>query len=127
LSQKRQFFAEFFSENIFKNHNIGPRVGDFLPNGRLFTFGGFWSATSCASPPPLPSIFSDYSFLVHHPVNRGDLYLLTFVMASDYSVSRQFSRREKIVFSLWIKHHTQLGFFSNFSCSPHILGYFFHS
>jgi hypothetical protein len=25
LSQKRQFFAEFFGENILKNHNIGPR------------------------------------------------------------------------------------------------------
>jgi hypothetical protein len=24
FSQKRQFFAEFFGENIFKNHNIGP-------------------------------------------------------------------------------------------------------
>jgi hypothetical protein len=26
LSQKRQFFAEFFVENIFKNHSIGPRT-----------------------------------------------------------------------------------------------------
>jgi hypothetical protein len=24
LSQKRQFFAKFFGENIFKKHNIGP-------------------------------------------------------------------------------------------------------
>jgi hypothetical protein len=24
LSQKRQFFAEFFGKNILKNHNIGP-------------------------------------------------------------------------------------------------------
>jgi hypothetical protein len=24
FSQKRHFFAEFFDENIFKNHNIGP-------------------------------------------------------------------------------------------------------
>jgi hypothetical protein len=27
LSQKRQFFAKFFGENIFKNYNIGPRNG----------------------------------------------------------------------------------------------------
>jgi hypothetical protein len=24
MSQKRQFFADFFGDNIFKNHNIGP-------------------------------------------------------------------------------------------------------
>jgi hypothetical protein len=26
LSQKRPFFAKFFGKNIYKNHNIGPRL-----------------------------------------------------------------------------------------------------
>jgi hypothetical protein len=34
------------------------------------------SATPCASPPPWPSIFSYYSFLVHHLVNWDDRHLL---------------------------------------------------
>jgi hypothetical protein len=33
-------------------------------------------ATPCASPPPWPSIFSDYFFLVHHLVNRDDWHTL---------------------------------------------------
>jgi hypothetical protein len=41
LSQKRQFFAKFFGENILKNHNIGPRLGEFSPVGWLFTLGSF--------------------------------------------------------------------------------------
>jgi hypothetical protein len=35
-------------------------------------------ATPCASPPPRPSIFSDYSFLVCHPVNWDDWHLLAW-------------------------------------------------
>jgi hypothetical protein len=49
----------------------------------------FWSATPCASPPPWPSIFSDYSFWVHHLVNRDDRQLLAHAMASDFSVPWQ--------------------------------------
>jgi hypothetical protein len=37
-------------------------------------FGG--PVTPCASPPPRPSIFSDYSFWVHHLFNRDDWHLL---------------------------------------------------
>jgi hypothetical protein len=44
------------------------------------------SATPCASPPP-PSIFSDYSFWVHHLVNWDDRHLLAHAMASDFSVA----------------------------------------
>jgi hypothetical protein len=32
----------------------------------VVVFFGGGSATPCASPPPRPSIFSDYSFRVHH-------------------------------------------------------------
>jgi hypothetical protein len=39
---------------------------------QLWSKVAFGSATPCASPPPQPSIFADYSFLVHHPVNRDD-------------------------------------------------------
>jgi hypothetical protein len=33
-----------------------------------------------------PYIFSDYSFLVHHPVNQDDRHLLPHAMDSDFSV-----------------------------------------
>jgi hypothetical protein len=40
LSKKRHFFAKFFGENIFKNHNIGPRLDENSPMGRiLFAVG----------------------------------------------------------------------------------------
>jgi hypothetical protein len=56
-------------------------IRDSSPTGNLepmslsvesFFFGGGGSATPCASPAPWPSIFSDYSFWVYHPVNRDD-------------------------------------------------------
>jgi hypothetical protein len=46
----------------------------------------FWSATTCASPPPRPSIFTDYSFWVHHLVNRDGRHLLAHAMASDFAM-----------------------------------------
>jgi hypothetical protein len=49
----------------------------------------FGSATPCASPPPRPTIFSDDSFLVHHPVNGDDWPLLARAMASESSVTWQ--------------------------------------
>jgi hypothetical protein len=67
----------------------------------------FWSATPCASPPPGPSIFSDYSFRVHHPVNWDDQQLLAHAMASDFSVTWQWLSKRTIGFSLWIKLHAQ--------------------
>jgi hypothetical protein len=66
-------------------------------------FGG--SATPCASPPPRPSIFSDYSFGVHHPVNRNVRHLLARAMASDFSFAWQFLSKKTISFLLWIKLH----------------------
>jgi magnesium-transporting ATPase (P-type) len=34
--------------------------------------------------------FSNYSFLVHHPVNQDDWHLVAFTMASDFTVAWQF-------------------------------------
>jgi hypothetical protein len=39
--------------------------------------------------PLWPSIFSDYSFQVHHLVNWDDRQLLSHAMASDFSVAWQ--------------------------------------
>jgi Fe-S-cluster containining protein len=50
-------------------------------------FGG--STTPCASPPPWPSIFSDYSFWIHNLANWDDRHLLAHAMASDFSVPWQ--------------------------------------
>jgi hypothetical protein len=41
-----------------------------------------------------PPSFSDYSLLVHHPVNRDDRHLLAHAMASDFTVTWQYSQRE---------------------------------
>jgi hypothetical protein len=38
------------------------------------------------------ALFSDYSFWVHHLVNRDDRHLLAHAMASDFSVAWQFQR-----------------------------------
>jgi hypothetical protein len=65
--------------------------------------GVFWSSAPCASPAPRPSIFSDFSFWVHHLVNRD---LLAHAMASDFSVARQCLSKRTIVFLLRIKLHT---------------------
>jgi hypothetical protein len=35
------FLIKFLGENIFKNHNIGPRLCEFSPIGRVFTLGSF--------------------------------------------------------------------------------------
>jgi hypothetical protein len=47
--------------------------------------------------------FSNYNFLVHHPVNWDDRLLLACAMASDFSVAWQFSSMRTIGFSLRIK------------------------
>jgi hypothetical protein len=57
--------------------------------GKCFFCLFFGSATPCASPPPWPSIFSNYSFWVHHLVNQDDRQLLAHAMASDFSVAWQ--------------------------------------
>jgi hypothetical protein len=65
---------------------------------QTFFFGGGGSATLCATPLPRPSIFSDYSFWIHHLVNRDDRHLLTHAMVSDFSVTWQFLSKITIVF-----------------------------
>jgi hypothetical protein len=40
------------------------------------------------------ALFFDYSFRSHHPVNWDDWHLLAHAMASDFTVTLQFSQRE---------------------------------
>jgi hypothetical protein len=42
LSQKRQFFRKNFRRKYLKNHNIGPRLGEFSHNELLFSLGSFY-------------------------------------------------------------------------------------
>jgi hypothetical protein len=94
-------------------------------------FYGFWypyvflggSVAPCACPPPRPSIFFDYSFHVHHPVNREDRHLLSHAMASDFSVAWQSICMLKI--SKWGKgrENSEAGFKHEFAqrgwtCTP---------
>jgi hypothetical protein len=44
-----------------------------------------------------------FLFLVHHPVNGDDWHLLAHAMAYDFTVARQSSQREQLVFLLRIK------------------------
>jgi hypothetical protein len=40
LNKKRQYaFLPFFVRKYLKNHNIGPRLGEFSPIERLFSLG----------------------------------------------------------------------------------------
>jgi hypothetical protein len=66
--------------------------------------GLFGSATPCASPIPWPSIFSDYSFCVHHTFNWDDRHLLAHTMASNFSVAWQFSQRKQLFFHNGLKN-----------------------
>jgi hypothetical protein len=52
----------------------------------------FGSATPCASPPPWPSIFSNYFWGAHHLVSQDDRHLLGHAMASDISVAGRATR-----------------------------------
>jgi hypothetical protein len=69
------------------------------------------SATPCAFPPPWPSIFSNYSFWVHHLVNLDDRQILAHAMASDFSVARQCLSKRTIGVSLRIKLHALSDYF----------------
>jgi hypothetical protein len=42
--------------------------------------------------------FQGYSFLAHHPVNLDGRHLLAHAAASNFSVARQFSQSELLVF-----------------------------
>jgi hypothetical protein len=65
----------------------------------FFFWGGGGSATPCASPLPRPSIYSDYSLLVHHQVNRmtGISSHVQWPLTSQ-SVTWQFSQGKQFVF-----------------------------
>jgi hypothetical protein len=75
-------------------HNVV--LADVANPGKAL-FPAFWSATPCASPPPRPSIFSHYSFLVHRPTYQNDRHLLAHAMASDFTLAWKFSQREQFV------------------------------
>jgi hypothetical protein len=61
------------------------RFGDDYSLWTTFFQQNYSSDPLCLS--PQPSIFSDYSFWVHHPVTRDDRQLLAHAMASDFSVT----------------------------------------
>jgi hypothetical protein len=69
---------------------------DRLPRYDKTTFPFFVSDPLCLSSSSSSAIhFSDYSFLVHHPVHRD---LLAHAMASDFTVAWQYSQREQLFF-----------------------------
>jgi hypothetical protein len=98
----------FQIDSLCKFHRIGPRSIRFCKFRRIgprsmifhqaaleFVYVGFFgSATPCASPPPWPSNFSNYSFWVH----PDDRHLLAHAMASDFSVAWQLLSKLTIVF-----------------------------
>jgi hypothetical protein len=98
------FWSEATSSSCRRGYGTsGPWVSYSKMSVNFF----FWSATPCASPPPWPSIFSDYSFWVHHLVNQDDRQLLAHAMASDFSVAWQCLSKRTIGFLLRIKLHAR--------------------
>jgi hypothetical protein len=90
VSMNQKLYFKFTSVIFCKSYNLSVLMKKIVfvsekmkDHGSFF----FWSATPCASPPPLHSIFSDYSFRVHHLVNQDNRQLLAHAMASDFSVA----------------------------------------
>jgi hypothetical protein len=50
--------------------------------------GSFWVSDPLCLSSSSVLHFSDYSFLVHHPVNQDDQHLLAHATASDFTVTR---------------------------------------
>jgi hypothetical protein len=75
-------------------HSSNTQVYVLFGNNPPIFFGG--SATPCASPPRWPSIFSDHSFWIHHPVHQDDRHLLAHAVASDFSATWQFLSKRTI-------------------------------
>jgi hypothetical protein len=80
--QQLRYLGPFLEKiELWRSSNFELRwVVKLLKHFLLLAF--FGSATPCASPPPWPPIFSDYSFWVHHLVNQDDRQLLAHAMAS---------------------------------------------
>jgi hypothetical protein len=57
--------------------------------------------TPCASPPPWPYIFSDYSFWVHHLINQDDRHLLKkFGLSEVWTLVSQMTHQRSIHYSM---------------------------
>jgi hypothetical protein len=103
VEKKPLFVAEHLVANPASAITISTVYGQpHFAQGYTHVLGGV-SAIPCAFPPPRPSIFSDYSFLVYHPVNRDDRHLLAHAMASGFTVAWYYSQREQLVLLLQIK------------------------
>jgi hypothetical protein len=90
-----KFWAAFFQQISFYIHTFWQIMARVLHFEHFF----FWSATPCASPPAWPSIFSDYSFWVHHLFNQYDWHLLAHAISTDFSTARQcLSKRTNVFF-----------------------------
>jgi hypothetical protein len=93
------FVRPLFSRRVF---SLPTKTQMLRSLGLNALFGG--SATPCASPPPQPTIFSNYSILAYRPVNRDDWHLFAHPVTSDFTVHGSFSHREQL-FLLGIKLH----------------------
>jgi hypothetical protein len=60
MSQKRQFFRNFFRRKYFKNHDIGPRLFLALKKNKIGSF-------------PLPTLSSqlEFTFLFYNSAEKG--------------------------------------------------------
>jgi hypothetical protein len=66
-----------------------------------------------------PFFYSEYSFLVHRPINLDDRNLLAHAMASDFTVTWQyiFSKRTIVFFHYGSKSTTRQALASKSACS----------
>jgi hypothetical protein len=119
-ARKKKTFKVIRKSSLHLHKNESKDFSVFSSSDRRPSFiwgAGPGSATPCASPPPpRPSIFPDYSFWVHLPVNWDDWHLLAHAMASDFSVAWKFLSKTTIGFWSQIKLHACRGYF--FAMSP---------
>jgi hypothetical protein len=78
------FFAKKIGENKFKNHNVGPSLGEFSPIGRLFSLGSFYYYQSS---PKFRLLFPQISLYIQFDKNGSGYILGDFFLIPIYLVT----------------------------------------
>jgi hypothetical protein len=87
---KNIYFGIYFTHMHTVKGFVKIYISAFIPpTCTQINYFFFWWGDPCASPPPWPSILSDYSFPVHHSANRDDRHLLANAMASGTRINLQ--------------------------------------
>jgi hypothetical protein len=84
FTKSLHFFAKKIGENKFKNHNVGPSLGEFSPIGRLFSLGSFYYYESS---PKFRLLFPQISLYIQFDKNGSGYILGDFFLIPIYLVT----------------------------------------